>query len=129
MLPFFLTFVDALCYRPAVSQTETQISRNIGDLLTKAGIWNMRINSGRVKVRQGWMQLAPKGTPDRMAIINGTAVFIEVKRPGYKPSADQLLAQREIAKSGAIVLNATSLEEFIAVWNAAIHDTLPNHQG
>lgn len=43
------------------------------------------------------------GAPDLIIIINGTVTFVEVKRPGEKPRATQVLEHRRMRKRGADV--------------------------
>ena len=63
------------------------------------------------------MRGSKKGTPDRFAIIKGRIIFIEVKKLGEKPSAEQLEKHLELEQSGAIVLLADSFEQFAAQFN------------
>ena len=47
--------------------------------------WMSRANSGKVKVKGGFMQLHPKGTPDIIGFsIEGQFIGIELKRPETK---------------------------------------------
>ena len=48
--------------------------------LKQLGIYHMRLNSGRVKVKGGWMSLAPEGTADVVAFPDRkTPVWLECK--------------------------------------------------
>jgi hypothetical protein len=120
----------------AMELKEQPISKSIQDYLDKRGIYNDRLNSGRVQVvkmfkqKDGklkrfdtWLQLAKKGTPDRFCIIppaldphglGGWLMFIEVKRPGKKPTPEQNERHQELRNAGAVVIVADSLESFIA---------------
>lgn len=44
-----------------MAKPETEISKAIGEQLNQLGVYNLRLNSGKVKVRGGWMLLARKG--------------------------------------------------------------------
>ncbi len=66
--------------------SETDISRCIQDALAKAGVLVVRVHSGKVKVKGGWMQLARKGTPDLWTEWG----WIEVKKPGKVRSPEQV---------------------------------------
>lgn len=44
-----------------------------------------------------------RGVPDRVFIKNGIVFWLEVKRPGETPSAQQYLRMKEMKKYGAIV--------------------------
>jgi Holliday junction resolvase len=70
--------------------TETEIQKQFVDVLRKADWTVLRVNSGLVKVRNGWAHLAPKGTPDLLAIRpDSSHVWIEVKKPEGKLSPEQ----------------------------------------
>lgn len=53
----------------------------------------------------------PKGLPDVLAIRNGRAVWIEVKRPGERPTAVQYAMMDKLAAAGCVVDVATSIGE------------------
>jgi Holliday junction resolvase len=70
--------------------TESNIQREIIATLRQLGIFAMRINSGTVKVRGAWMQLAPEGTADILAMPRGKMpVWIEVKAAKGRQRAAQ----------------------------------------
>lgn len=64
--------------------TEQALTKAIVDALNKAGFWAIRINSGRVRTASGWVQLAPRGTPD-VLVIHPRA-HLEIKLPGLTAS-------------------------------------------
>ncbi len=88
--------------RRATRPKETDISASIASQLSGLGIWNTRVQSGQVKTQTGYMRLAVNGTPDRFAAL-GVALWIEVKRPGEKPSTVQLDVHRELKANGSLV--------------------------
>ena len=61
---------------------ETGPIRETLDALAKLGVWAMRVNSGKVKVRGGWVQLAPDGTAD---IIGRYRDVVQVPCAGTGP--------------------------------------------
>jgi len=69
------------------AELETTLKKNICVALDTMGFRVVRIQSGRAKVRGGWMWLAKKGTPDLLVL--SPYVFLEVKRPGKELSPDQ----------------------------------------
>ena len=94
---------------------ETDISKAIGKRLTNAGIWNTRTQSGQIMVSTGHaMQLCRPGTPDRVFNL-GLNVWIEVKRPGEKPSAEQVQTIAKLQSNGslAFVLDDSTDLDFI----------------
>lgn len=59
--------------------SETELSKSIGDGLTAAGFWNIRIPAGEWRVRGGWLHVAEPGTPDRLVL--SPYGFLEIKEP------------------------------------------------
>jgi hypothetical protein len=97
--------------RPSVKQpgqiAERQVSAAVEQRLTLAGIWNTRLQSGRIRIpgkgqKVYTMQLCQPGTPDRMAAA-GLMTFIEVKKPGETMSPEQVQVAEELRQSGALV--------------------------
>lgn len=81
----------------------------------------LRVNSGKVKVRGGWMQLAPNGTSDILGIVRGGRfVALEVKLPGEKPNPDQVAFGARVAKLGGYFAVVTSVEDAVSAVRAAI---------
>jgi hypothetical protein len=111
-------------YKKTVGRTnrrvEGDVSKTIAAYLDLKGIWHIRLQSGKVQVvseykgrtHSRWIHFGHKGCPDRLALINGKSVFIEVKKPGAKPTDDQLAEHRRIEANGGIVIVADSLDEF-----------------
>lgn len=96
---------------------ETPLSKQIKEALDALGVENERLQSGKVlasgRMNQShWMQLCKAGTPDRLAIVQGFAIFIEVKTKGKEPTAEQKNRQRQLAAAGAFIINADSLDDF-----------------
>lgn len=112
----------------SIELKEQTVSKSIQDYLDKQGIYNDRLNSGKVQVikkfrqRDGnfkefntWLQLCKKGTPDRFGIIppKGRILFVEVKRRGQKATPEQIDVHNELRAAGAIVIVADSIDSFI----------------
>src|SRR5262245_42370766 len=104
-------------------QTESQISKSIRDALDKLGIPNWRMNSGVVRVRGGFMRLAPEGTPDILAAPNvpegmtawecPKLLWIEVKKPGGKLRPAQLAFGDRMRNRGHAWLCVESFHEVL----------------
>lgn len=63
-----------------------------------------------MKIHGGPYQLA--GVPDLLCVRDGRALFLEVKRPGEKPTAIQRARMDEIKTvGGAVCAVVTSVEE------------------
>ncbi len=102
-----------------LTQKESSLSAQIAAYLRARGIYNERLNSGRVETKSGyWITLCEKGTPDRLAIVRGQAVFIETKTLGKKPTPKQLKKHDELRDAGAIVIVADSYQQFIYTFAA-----------
>jgi hypothetical protein len=57
---------------------------------------------------------AKAGIPDIMIIWSGRAYWIELKRPGEKPTLKQLARHTELRAAGCMVAVATTLDEVMA---------------
>ncbi|HEX8773277.1 MAG TPA: VRR-NUC domain-containing protein [Pyrinomonadaceae bacterium] len=95
-------------------RVEAGISSAIREYLDARRIYNVRVNSGKVRGPSGsWIHLAPAGTPDRLACYRGRFIAIEVKKPGEEPSLEQLEKHVEIRRNGGIVIVAESVDDVI----------------
>jgi hypothetical protein len=74
---------------------ETQLKNDVVKYLKAAGLFFFRMNSGKVKVRNGWMVLCPKGTGDFL-IFRGPLIFwAELKAAGQATSKEVSQKQQE----------------------------------
>jgi hypothetical protein len=89
-----------------------------------ANVW--RTQSGKVKVRGAWMQLAPAGTPDILGymINGGRMVGLEVKQPKKKATDIQIEWRNNLLKSGGIAAVVFSVEDAI---NVIVNATAKEH--
>jgi hypothetical protein len=67
--------------------TEAERQAAIVVALRRIGRTAFRVHSGKVKVKGGWMQLAPNGTPDLYVLGWG---WLECKAAKGKLNADQI---------------------------------------
>ena len=58
-----------------------------------------------------WTSPGTIGVPDRIVVLNGNIVFVELKRPGGKPRPSQLDIHRRLALRGVGVLIIDSKEQ------------------
>ena len=79
---------------------ETDRQAAIVGALEKTGRLVLRIHSGKVPVRGGWMQLAPKGTPDLYVVGWG---WLETKTDKTKPTPEQLAMHERLRAAGELV--------------------------
>lgn len=107
--------------------TETQIQFTIIGYLQYKGYYVQRMNSGGIRdKRDRLVRMNRAGTPDIMAFKSAPLsfdlqknyaapsvhlLFIEVKRPGNKPTALQNAVMAELEEHGARCLVAHSVEE------------------
>ncbi|MGR3315411.1 VRR-NUC domain-containing protein [Roseovarius indicus] len=101
-----------------MSNSETDIHNRILVALSKEyhprGIF-WRQNAGRVRSDRGaWVSLGPPGIADIVGVIDGEAVFVEVKTKTGKQREAQRKFQVAIEKAGGIYLIARSPEEAIS---------------
>lgn len=70
-----------------------------------AGWWSMKMHGGPYQL---------SGMPDVLCIKSGRAVFLEVKRPGQKPTPIQLARMEELRRvAGAQCATVTTKDEAI----------------
>ena len=92
-------------------ESEHAIQKTIMEHLQYADYLVWRSNSGKVKVRGGWMRLTPEGSPVVYALKDGLLYGIEVKKPGETQSLAQALYEREFNKHGGRYYVAWSLDD------------------
>lgn len=104
------------------AKKEGDIQRDICHYLEKQGYLFWRFSPETYNAKLGIHlkhRFVPNGLPDIMLIHPGgtkafphhTFVGLEVKQPGKKPSADQLLMQRRFGLSNAEYYVVTSVQE------------------
>ncbi len=106
--------------------SETDISRGIIEALRATGWRVIRVNSGKVKVSGGYMQLAPAGTPDLLVFgkvsSDGRAIWgwLESKMPIGKLSEKQIEFQQFARAKNINVATVRSRQEALDAvkgWN------------
>jgi hypothetical protein len=105
---------------------ETDISKAIADVLDARVAWHTRIQSNQIKTASGhYVRGAREGTPDRVAAA-GVMLWIEVKRPGEKPTPEQAETIAKLRANGslAVVLDdaddARAVLDFLSDWRPHI---------
>lgn len=135
------------------SPREKGIEKAIIEYIFRIGGWAVKVQSGKMKkdylIRKGgwagkikthWIQLAPKGTPDILALIDGLFVAVEVKssmtevKKWYKQNDSRSICQKKqldkIKEAGGFALLVCSLDEFIHdIESMSIHKTGLNYDG
>lgn len=105
-----------------VKPTETQIQSAIMGFLRYKGYYVQRMNSGALRDQHNRLiRMNKAGTPDLMAFRKPSGwsandptvklLFIEVKRPGNRPTPLQHAVMQELAEHGALCIVAHSVEE------------------
>jgi hypothetical protein len=106
-----------------MSKPETYLSKAIREALEVfPSVYAMRVNSGRVKVRGGYYQGAPNGTPDIIGYIapRGRMFGLEVKMPKSSENDAQTEWHTTHAARGVYVATVRSVAEAVAVVQAWI---------
>jgi hypothetical protein len=107
-----------------MASEESVIQKNGMDLCQKHPLVSeiYRTQSGKVKVRGGWMQLCPAGTPDTTGFtIDGRIIGIEYKTPSefatkdHGASEDQLLHLNKIKQSGGVAGIASNMVDVLLI--------------
>lgn len=60
---------------------ETVLKDEVVEFLNKSGLFYRRMQSGKVKVRGGFMQLVPEGTADFLVCKRTMTYWLELKAP------------------------------------------------
>jgi len=102
-----------------IEKSETQIQKEIKDYLEACNFLVLRMNAGVVKKGRRYIHLAESGTPDLLAIgiVN---IWFEVKRPGEKPSDDQIEMIHKLEKRGERVHVVCSVDDVRDIIRASI---------
>lgn len=90
------------------SKPETTLQAAIVEALQRAGRIVIRVQSGQVRVRGGWMHLAPKGTPDLYVVGWG---WLETKTEDGKLSPEQERMHALIGGAGELITVVRSVAE------------------
>lgn len=108
--------------------SENELQRDILTHLGKMpGVTAWRCQSGKVKVRGGWMELAPNGTPDIIGFLDsGQFLAIEVKLPGEELRPEQLEWFARAKQRNVLAFVARSVRG--AVDRIALHVNDPQRQ-
>lgn len=88
--------------------------------LDRRGIFYLRNQSGKVKVRGGWMSLAPEGTADLVIFPDGQLpIWVECKLKGNSTRKTRREAQAkfgaDVRALGHTAIHATCLDDVLAV--------------
>lgn len=95
---------------PAIPERAIQAS--CMEYLRLRGYYVLRLNSGALPNAQGRpVRMLPAGTPDVLAIKDGRALFVEMKRAGAKPTVLQEMAMATLDAHGARCVVATAVED------------------
>jgi len=82
---------------------------------TTGKVW-LRLNSGKVKVKRGYIHMAPEGTQDFIVFCPDPR-WIEIKAPGQRTKKERAEKQQQAAERvialGHRHLRATTLDEVI----------------
>ena len=91
---------------------ETDVSRAIQDALKAVGVWCIRVQAGRHRVKGGYLHCAEAGTPD-LWTPHG---WLEVKRDDkQKPRTSQELWHARARREGVRVALVSSPREAVEV--------------
>lgn len=97
--------------------SERDVSRSVASQLDGSGIWNTRTQSGAIKTAAGHiLRLCRAGTPDRVAAA-GLQIWIEIKKQGERPSAEQAAAIAELKANGALCFVIDDPEQWRIIAN------------
>jgi hypothetical protein len=100
-----------------MSETST-LTGPIAEMLEERDILCFRMQSGRVKVRGGWMKLCPEGTADLLCFPPGRVLWIETKAVEKETHKKQRESQekfrQKVLSKGHEHMTARAIEDVIA---------------
>jgi hypothetical protein len=82
------------------SKPETSLQARIVEALEDIGFLVIRVHSGTVKVKRGWMHLGPEGFPDLLVVGQR---FLEVKTDDGELTLAQRTMHARIRRAGELV--------------------------
>ena len=100
---------------------EGAVKRAILDALLAVGAFAFPVQSGQVKVRGGWMHLAPPGTPDIFVLVPpvGHLLGLEVKTAKTKERPSQVTWAEGARRLGVTVQTVRSPAEAVVAYQVA----------
>ena len=94
---------------------EQEIQKQIKDFLQELGYVVVKVNNVGIKGNKTFIPPSQKGISDLLCCApGGKFLAIEVKKPGGKPSVDQLHFSSQVLKAGGMSILAYSLDDVIA---------------
>jgi hypothetical protein len=107
-----LDLQESSCVEKVVDMgTETELSKDIRNTLTKMGVWCIRIASGTINVGKRWIRMSEPGTPD--ISLPGLGAWLEVKTKTGKISDVQKAWHLKAAENRVKVATVRSVEESV----------------
>lgn len=102
--------------------SESTIQRAILDALLAAGAFAFRAQAGKVKVRGGYMNLCPPGTPDILVVVPpaGLLLGLECKALTGELRESQIAWRSKAQALGAKVETVRSVEEALDAYKRAV---------
>ncbi len=83
---------------------ETSVKHSVKQALDLLGVFHFPILQGLG---------AARGIPDRIAVIDGRFIAIEIKRPGGKLSEHQETFKHRVEKAGGVFLTISDVEDLV----------------
>jgi hypothetical protein len=99
--------------------SENDIEATCCDLLERRGYFPVRVHCGRFRTPdcKRWLTGNPTGTPDWLAVhATFRPFFMEVKRPGEKPSAAQRTRIHQLRHGLRLAVAVVSSREALFAW-------------
>lgn len=98
---------------------ESSVSRGVTDAWRKLGGIVVRVHSGKVSVRGGWMQLADRGTPDLLVLgDHGRGFWAETKTEKSHLTTEQIAMHHDLRRRGHPVYVIRNEQDARAAWKA-----------
>ena len=106
--------------KPKNKKVESNLQKQIADLLVKRGWLVVRLNSGAIKTAHGFFfaytivnDNSHAGMPDLWCMKNGVCLLIEVKKPKSTATIKQVMMHKRISNAGFTVHVVSSLDHVV----------------
>lgn len=102
--------------------SESTIQRAILDALLAAGAFAFRAQAGKVKVRGGYMNLCPPGTPDILVVVppRGHLLGLECKTLTGELRESQIVWATKARARGVTVETVRNVDEALSAYRTAL---------
>lgn len=98
----------------ALQPSESRISKTIRDEMSRTSAYSSRLQAGQLRIGKYNVNLCTPGTPDSI-FADGVICFVEIKKAGKLPSAEQKRVQSDLRANGAVVFTVDNTDDYLFI--------------